>query len=346
MNRELDRRTVLKAGLATVGSLFLSPEVRADHETSEDITLEQSLAFAKRFDRLKDRLSPEWEVNIQTQEQMNNWIQEIVPFFEYEGITDPKQDVGEMGGLVYPEIAEFDYYEDGLRHNHVLGTTQIFGDEMDLNARYSNPVSPFYERGDSLSTLIHELAHIQGIKSDGTRVNSESSAQLATLEIMSAMFLRGNEKVLDNLLDDLRYMFYASAKYIGIRDGREQEVLDARDDIFPNEYDQAQMDKSDRFWKDDPDRLYEILHDYNYTPVTEVFKSLESGKDAIDGVYLPINWLANFANMPSYYPGMDQQTEPSEPMPTKPLVIDDLAYFIRNAEPIIDSILYGEITSN
>jgi len=335
---EFDRRTLLKGAGLGLASVFISSEAKADHETIKDITLEQSLNQAKRFDRLKDKLPESYAYNLHTMEDVDNWINETVPFFEYEGITDPDQDIGEYGGLVYPDNVHFEYYEDGLRHNHVLGTTQIFSNEITLNERYSNPISPFYERGDSVTTLIHELAHAQGIKFDGTLVNSESSAQLAMLEVASAMYFKGNDLLLDNLLDDLRYMHYAAAKYIGLRDGREQEVLEARNDIFSSKYDQAKLDKSDRYWKDNPDRLKQILHDYSFTPITEIHKAMQSGKDEIEGVYLPKNWLDNFRNAPAYYPDNNGQWKEPDKVRTDPLVIDDLAYFIRNADILINEI--------
>lgn len=342
----LSRRDFVKlgAGAALAGAIGIR-ELASPQEVdpfSGELTFDRALALADHFDHLNDQIPDSLRGGITNLTQMNNWIKEIVPFFGYENITDPEADTGELGGSVYPEYT-FEYYEDPQGHNHILGTTNIFNHDIALNARMSNPESPWFGREDSVMTLIHELGHAQGITTDGERIDTEASTQLVTLEVASAMVNRGNTKLLAGLTDELRWMSLSAASYIALTEGKREGFLQARDRLFPSALDQADMDKRDRYWEQDPEKLKQILYSYNFVPIQEVLNGMQRG-NVIDGVKLPINWLADLANTPNYMPAYYGPTatptpgpEPT-PWPTQGLHIDDLAYFMHHGKEMVKAL--------
>ena len=351
MNERLSRRDVLKGGLgiaalAGIGKFAYSEALSTpESEIPPSLTYDTAIGMAKRFGDLYSAIPREDKLGIASTEDMTEWIREIVPFFEYEGITDTEQEIGETGGLVYPtpEIAD---YQDGLYHNHVLGLSEVFGEGITLNGRITNPKSSWYARTDSIATLIHELAHAQGIKFSNSNIDEESSAQLVTLEILAAMSNKGNRKTIPPLLDELSGMSLAAANYIALDENRESEFKKDRNAIFTDPLMQANFAKAERYWEEDPDHLKKILFSYNFVPINELIKGLNN-QNRIDGVYMPSNWLANMINSPSYgytagyYAERVSIASPvatSTPFPSEPLKIDDLAYFFANAEELSEAV--------
>ena len=303
----------------------------------------KAIDWARKFDKLHDLVPKDKITGIKTQEDIDYWEAEITPFFDYEGITD------KVSGSIYGQSdtdTTFTYYEGGLQFNHVLGQTSMFTGHITLSERFSNPISPWYGREDSITTLIHEIAHTSGIYTDGEVYDEESSAQLVMLEISAAMANKGNTLMVAPLLDELRWMSLSAGKFLAMRDGRMEEWMKVRNELFPNAIDQASMDKADRYWKDDPERLQYILETYNYKPIEGLYDALQ-GDGIVEGVKLPINWLADYANSPSYNMGYyisptplpDATPTPTPtPYPTKGLNVDDLRYFVDNCEAIVKSL--------
>lgn len=280
-----------------------------------------------RFDAAYDALSKESMPSITTQVQLDAWVTEIVPFFEYEQID-------QEGMTIYPSSVSFENYINGTQHNHVLGQTNCLDSAITLNARFTNPISSWYGRVDAVGTLVHELAHAQGICFANDTFDAEVSAQLVTLEILSALVNKGNRAALPALVNELRDMSIASAKYAARAEGREDEFAALMKRVAPDAFDQAIAAKSDRFWQADPERLSYILEAYNFTPMREVYQALATDQ-AISGVQLPINDQCSYMNNPAYpFPGYaDGEQEADCEM--KPLVVDDLAYVVANLDALI-----------
>ena len=344
------RRDLVKGGIA-LGVTTLVPDVLKSPEIQEatHLTYEYALRDSLYFKGLLDSIPEEKRVGVKTQEDLDNWMMEIVPYFEYEGINEDGE-VGEYNGLTYPHL-DFEDYQDGLLSHHVLGRAQIFADDISLNARIANPVSPWYGRGDSIGTLVHELAHAQGVKFPApfSDIDEEASAQLVTLEVLSAMANHGNELVVPALLDELYYMNMQAARFIAIRDGYEDRFKKDRERILTDPFEMARAEKADRQWDSykDPDQYPYILDAYNYKPMNKVYKGMRN-KDTVYGVKLPINWLVDLSNSPSsigsYYPDDKPDYPPYEPgmyayrLTPQPLIIDDLHYFYDNAEAMTEEV--------
>lgn len=283
---------------------------------------DEAAAMAARFDAAFDAVPEDLKVGITSLAELQQWTNEIVPFFEYENVVLPSLSV-------YPTSLRFEYYGDGLSHNHILGTTNCFSNAVVLNARIANPTSAWYARDDSLGTLVHELAHAQGICIDD-RLDSETSAQLVTLEVLAAMTNYGNERAFAALVSELREMAVRAAKVAAIREERLDEYDELERTLFPDPFDQARRAKADRFWAADREKQTYIYDAYNYQPIKELYLALISDQE-IEGVSLPINFYCKFPPTPSYTGQSDETFVPCE---GEPLVVDDLAYVFDNLEPL------------
>jgi hypothetical protein len=300
-------------------------------ETSEFDTY---AGMAIELDRLYETIDDEYKVGITNQYEMETWMREIVPYFEYEGMV--------IEGLAkYPDVIEFEYYQDGQSHNHVLGRTHCINNEMSLNARYANPYSSLYDDVGSLSTLIHELAHIQGIcyrQDHPDKINSESSANLVTFEILAAMANKGNKYALTTLVDDLRGLSLSSAWYVARAEGLEEQYDKLLATVNDDPFEMAKSEKSQRRWESDPERLTEILHDYSYVPLVTILDGFNEGE--IPGVHLPVNWSCDYITsfyVGSYY-GVDENGNEKTECVSEPLIIDDLAYVIAHMDELVGAI--------
>lgn len=331
----LTRRKLL--GLALIGagasvsrgSILSFPSIPKD----DTISLETAKDWAKTFTHLRNDIADEYRVGLTSMKDVQDWMKEIVPFFEYENV-DEDTEIGMPGGLVYPKVS-FESYQDGLKANHLLGTTSLFSYDITLTARYANPVSPWYGREDSIFTLMHELAHAQGIFY-GQDLDAEASAQLVSLEVCAAMINGGQKKLVASIVEELQSMTVNTVRYLMERDGVTEQWLDFRNDLFTDPFDRAVRDKSDRFWLNDLKRRSEIFYSYNYVPMNEVYKALKTNNEIV-GVKLPINWLAATYMDAVYYPAYGNATPVAEPtpLPEEPLVIDDLAYFWKHKEEYV-----------
>jgi hypothetical protein len=316
--------------------------------TKATLTYERAMRDVARFQALLEQIPDEERVGIRTQEELDNWTKEIVPYFEYEGIdaeTDPGKD--SLHGLIYPKV-RFEDYRDGLMSHHVLGTTQIFTNEVTLNDRIANPVSVWYGRDDSILTLIHELCHAQGIKfpAPNSVLDQESSAQLCALEVASAMVNNGNKRVLPALLDELVYMNLAAARFLAMAADQQERFYADRARLVTDPFKLATFEKSDRQWAnyDDPGKYPYVLYAYNFLPIEKVVTAFAHG-DTIYGVRLPINWLVDMGNEPGHDTppgsyGVEAEQEPvpnhiSYPPAPLPLIVDDLHYVYEHADELV-----------
>lgn len=339
----IERAFIMRIVLAAVIFSLLPLSVRAAEPLPPPpntvMAYEQLADWAQRFDDLYDAIPRAMYPKMTTDAEIQQWVQEIVPFFSYERVTDPKQETGEPFGARYPTSIEYTYYTTGRDHNHLLGTTNCLSGEITMNARMTNSTSPFFERDDTLVVLVHELAHAQGICWGDDRLDSEVSAHLVTLEVMAAMLNRGNTFVLGPLVAELRDMSLAAAQYAATRDGKLDQYFAFEAELLDDEFERAFEDKARRFWESDPAQLTRILEAYNYGPLNElriafgqscVYRDLYWSKETqdieadlvhtdapcVNGVQLPINWSVF----------------------EQPLIVDDLYYFFEHAEGFVSTL--------
>lgn len=348
---KLSRRDFIKGAtaLSVVGMLGVERIKNYEAEKPLNLTYEQAITDAMHFSWFLESIPSEKRIGIKNGTDLANWTREIIPYFEYEKIMEDN-DPGEFNGLIYPEIS-FEDYQDGLMHNHILGRTFVFTNEIDLNNRITNPISPWYSREDSIGTLVHELAHAQGVKfpAPNSPFDEESSAQLVTLEVLAAMANNGNELVVPALLDELRHMNMQAARFVATRDRRLPEFFEDQERILPDPFDLANARKASRMWEkhEDKKRYPYILEAYNYLPMDAVYRGF-THSDAIYGVKLPINWAVDMLNtnyghtIPGGFGLESKETyvnHVSYPDAPLPLIIDDLHYFYDHAEEFTRELL-------
>lgn len=344
----------LALNFQTASAVFLPP-VPKEPVPYFNLTYDQAMSNAFHFKKLLDSIPADKRVGIKNQKDLDDWLKEIVPYFEYEYIVEDK-DPGDYMGLVYPKVS-FDDYKDGTWSHHLLGQTQIFNHDITLNNRIENPISPWYGREDSIMVLVHELCHAQGIvyPAPNAPIDEEASAQLCALEVAASMVNQGNKLVLPGLLDELVNMNLQAAHYLALKDlhnGDWTTLVKFFDErrTMQTPWENALSDKSERQWAMfyDKDQFPYILFAYNYLPMAEIQHGFENG-DLIYGVKLPINWLVDMVNTPGGYEGTpggygvktivqpDIAKHIGASLSPLPLLIDDLDYFYNHA---------GELTSS
>ena len=251
------------------------------------------------------------------------WTYEIVPYFEYEGLTSRAR---------YPDSAQYTLFPGAGGHFHVLGKAQCDrdgGGPIFINARGLIPESVRFGETWLLPTLIHELIHAQGGGfCSGSSESLESTTQMATLEVLAAMANHGNVDAVYALIDELRDMAMAAVYYEALRDNRLGDYYAFRDRIYTAPLERARSEKSRRFWFETAQsraNLKEILNKYNFIPISRVLEGLKADEPRIENLYLG-EWVE--------YGRSSTSGAPDKYAP-RSLKIDDLAYFLEHVEAIV-----------
>lgn len=230
---------------------------------SSDLTAAQR--FALRVDAVLDGLE---KPRVFAYELEGLWPYEVFPYFNYENLTNQ----------AIPPRVVFEVQGDGARHVHLAGYTYC-ENEVYLNARYINPVSVWYEDADALVTLVHEMIHTLGqdFCNPWDSEKTESSTQIATLEVLAAMANHGNEVAYYALLDELRSIAMNTALYEAMQENDLAGYREFRSLVFQEEG-LARFDKSQRYWANDQATLNEILKKYS----VDVFHAVQHGRFQVD----------------------------------------------------------------
>lgn len=280
--------------------------IKVDQEPT--FSIGEKKRFIRRLDEAADRLPP--VEGISSQRDLDNWAREIRPYFAYEGI---------VGSTIAPKDIEYIDYPDARRNFHVLGqaacSEQGQSGIIKMNGRGNNPESSWYAREDSIWTLTHELAHMQGGPlCEPFNPKTESNTQIVTAEILAAMSNHGNQDALRVLLIGLRDMGMSSLQY-EMRD-RPDDYEDFRDEIYGGDpIREARYEKSKRHWEKDPFTLNDILLKYSKVPFEAIMDGIQD--QTVESVV--------FEKTYGYAP------------PTKveePLRMDDLHYVMTNLEEL------------
>jgi hypothetical protein len=273
-----------------------------------------------QFDQAYDQIDGDELAGPSTDEEISQWVSEVIPMFSYEGVS--------MESLVYyPKSVEFEFYRTGYEHNHILGRANCLSLDITLNARYANPASSLNGDLGSLSTLVHELAHAQGICMNTSYYDSEVSAQLVTVELLSSLANKGNRLAFAAVVAEMRDMMYAAAWYEAMESGDDAQFQKLTEAIYDTPFEQAQRDKTIRRWTGDEEKLQEILLSYNYLPMVAVLDGMGTG--FIDGVQLPINMHCSWVDFYAYI-----DPEASTECIEEPLFIDDLIYVMEHVDEL------------
>lgn len=323
--KELSRRDFLRAGVIASGALALGKLGAKAGETSKDATFhiefddKKGLSFdeaadlALYLDSLADKLPPP---NLDVSKQgMFNLMVEIVPTFQKEGATDQ---------AVFPANFGVFMAQDGMEHDHILGRSNCV-DTAIINYRFFNPVSALYKDVKLVSTNIHELEHVnQGPEVCATKPTAlvENTAQIVTWEIEAAQVTKGNVQFIYPLLDELRDVSANAAYAIALREGKPEKFNQLNEKLYKNPLEKARLEKSQRTWKTNPEKLKYILEEYSENPLNLVVNAIRSNHNMINGLALP---EAQVKFGVFVYPPQERT-----------FVVDDLAAFLKDSEKIVD----------
>lgn len=257
------------------GPSFVS--AAASHDKHEEILPKEKMTFnevyqlALRVSRM-DHYIKKHPLNIEpSQKIMEEWLQEIVPQFESLGMTNDAS---------MPTDFQFQQFTDPFYYGHVLGTSNC-GGEMRINARMDNPLSTWYESDNFWGTITHETAHQQqgSLCHTSDRAMVESSAQVAMMQVTSALAISGNRIAMHSWINEMNDMTEGALWYMAILEpkayGQLWEQYKRTVDVTPE--DRAIRARTEEKWKGKEMQLLEILLDYSYLPLASLYGATQNG---------------------------------------------------------------------
>ena len=204
---------------------------------------------------------------------LNEQVRIIIPFFEYENISEMP---------TYPGAVIFEPMP-GQRSFHILGMAGVPRNEGDIGAVYMNERFTIEDfRSDErllLSTLVHELLHFQRGDFLGGEPNwlessaYEANTQAATIEVLAAMCNYRNEVACKAFWDEIYAYARGSFRMRLRRWGLESLYYPIADLLWWDNVDRRAADKNLRYWEGDMDRknyLYSIIYSYQQRPWEKV----------------------------------------------------------------------------
>lgn len=213
---------------------------------------------------------------------LNELARRILPYFMYEGILEYE---------TWPAALLF-LPLDGQKSFHNLGTADSQNRVIRINERFLLEDIRQDER-QMLSTLIHELAHLQGGNFLGGPPNwlesskFESNTQSATIEILAGMCNHGDELACKAFWDEIYTYARGSFRMRLRRWGLEDLYYPLARVFWWDEAEGAKADKSLRYWMEDDERakyLYSIIYDYQQRPWEDNVLAGILGQDMPTGI--------------------------------------------------------------
>ncbi|MFQ5561254.1 MAG: hypothetical protein ACE5FU_11815 [Nitrospinota bacterium] len=273
------------------------------------LNYEEASSVARKFDRLHDMIPEGFDPP--EHDDLLNVAMEVIPQFGVEGFVER---------LRYPKEVGLYNYRDADLHNHVLGQSNC-NDYVIATYRFLNPYSDIYGDTGWVATLTHELAHIQqaGACFRPSRENVEQSAQIMTLEVLAGMVNGGYDKMLSPLVNELAGMAAGAALSTALREDKMDEYKRLRKSLAKDDATSfARFNKAMRYWEDDMPRLKKILSNYSERPLARVIYAIRENDNEIENLAIR--------------PRQDK----------KPFLLDDLDYFLTNAEGMITEIVTND----
>lgn len=312
--KRLSRRDFLRiAGLTAAGTVLggvseVDPYFGIVLDKEAGLGYRESLDLAFRLDRVYDLL-PEWKPET-TRKDFENWVRELAPMFEYNGIVDH---------AIIPSAMEFTDFTDGQKHNHVLGQSNC-ADLIRINARVTNPHSSWYQSEDFPFTVAHELAHVQQQEScvSSSSEKIESSAQVAALEVMCSLANGGNTEAIRAVIGELRDMAMTTAYGWAIERNDLPRFIALRNRMSPGALSEARFYRAMRRWEKRPMELKSLIAKYYRYPLEIILEA--SKNEGQTYLAFPPILFTNYGGSYVFNP---------EP---QPIVLDDTLYFLKNME--------------
>lgn len=290
----------------------IDPLLKIDFENDGKLSFRETFDLAIRFDRVFDKLKkPRIDVS---NKSLYKYAREIAPQFEYEGMGP---------GIEIPDELLFKYYDEGIRANHVLGSSNCI-DKVEMNARISSEVSAWYARDEFLFTLTHELAHIaQGLDVclAGPREYVETSADVAAMEVVSGLALSGDANFFYAAVNEFRTMARGAAMAIALKNNDKKAFLSVVNRFGSDALSKAKFHKAMRFWETEPVAYRIVLESYSLGPLQTIIESIKNNSNTVEIAMKPVNFKG-MGGVLHYHDG------------GFPMKIDDTHYLIENMEPI------------
>lgn len=269
---------------------------------------------------------PEKDVGLtlaNSQARIEHWEFSILPWFAREGISNvvnaPQEIVWYWAGVgPAAEVTDYTFGIDAFtdcRPNGLyegpLGPFAMTGPVW-INSHYINPTDENYQDIGYIFTLIHELAHDQGI-CNGPSDYVESSTQLAALEVASAMGNAGNVLAASSVLHEWRDIVLGAMIYDALRtDDLDSYYAFLKTVVSPAEFASRMSRYRARFT--DPISKYEwsqVYRKYSFAVYVKAEWCLHGGTLAASDARG--HFFAAHALVPSH----------------RPLVMDDFGAFVR-----------------
>ncbi len=331
-NKKNIKVVALSAGLA-LGANALMPKnyepILSEMDSNPELTVKETKSIARNLNNIINAIPPELQIGIKSQEELIYWTLEIVPQFEKEKMVNKS---------IFPEKISFTYFgSDSRLFSNVAGLTYCEAKEVEINDRYINPVSAWLGDGGSIQTAAHELAHVQGVCS-GDIQKDETIAQIMSLEVLSAMYNKGNKKVAYSIYDSLRYMALMSLKYDSLTGKMTpDDYLKFRNEIFTDRLVQAGFDKSDRDMPKDKAGLKDLsksLYRYYKKPLELIMGNLDKENINLNSLGARKNQTDKNIELSKTIFSSSFHNDNNLP----PMKINDLAYVIRYSHALVPSL--------
>lgn len=185
-----------------------------------------------------------------------DWAKKIVPYYAYEDVT---------GEGYYPRLLVWMPLEDESSF-HILGQAACTYEAVRLNDRILLDERWNDERM-MLSTLVHELIHIQlGNYCSGSGQEREAHTQAATLEVLAGMCNYGEDLACVTFWKEVEG-FARDALHAKLGDANLDWAYKIVSDVLWRDADKERATrKAMRYWQGDQETLIRIITDYGLYP--------------------------------------------------------------------------------
>lgn len=228
------------------------------------LSLKDPAKLALQIDAMLDKAGP-GRINPSS---LSAWNAEIPVWYAETGIIDVPEQANAHFSWLNPDEA-----------NHVLGYTYCVDGDITINARYANPVSPWYGDPGMVFTLAHELAHIQ--QGMGCALYSsarvETGAQLAAFEVMAAMANSGSKVALVAMLAELRDLALGTLRYDALLHPDKRAALASLYQRIMSPVELAERTQRDRYWSQHKAEQRDMLKKYVVAPYRLLAEGLKTG---------------------------------------------------------------------
>ena len=204
-------------------------------------------------------------------ESNNMWMAEytrlIIPYMDYEQVTAQSIYPDAVGSI--PLVGNQSFHVGGRMYHDT--NEIILNERMFIDERWN-------DKRRALSTLVHELVHIQrGAYTSGTSAERETATSTATIEVLAGMCNYGDSLACSTFWREIEHLARTSM-IVQLNDVGAVGIYNAWADLVWR--DTAEIDaynKSMRFWNEAPGELMELYKKYSITPWQNVVLGVTDG---------------------------------------------------------------------